>query len=214
MHFLSQLAHTLKHNLPGERAHLPLSPLHRPVTSEVIQNLTEYKESAVAVVLFEVETTLQCILIQRTEYTGKHSGQISFPGGKKDNEDADLLATAIRECLEEVGVDISSSEYLGKLSQVYIPVSGFLVEPHVFYYPEVPTFVQQEREVAAVFTISLDELIAEDVISEMKVTTENKLVKMNVPCFNIRDKQIWGATAVILNELREVVRDKSDECDE
>ncbi len=205
MHFLSQLAHTLKHNLPGERAHLPLSPLHRPVTSEVIQNLTEYKESAVAVVLFEVETTLQCILIQRTEYTGKHSGQISFPGGKKDNEDADLLATAIRECLEEIGVDISSSEYLGKLTQVYIPVSGFLVEPHVFYYPEVPVFVQQEREVAAVFTISLDELIAEDVISEMKVTTENKLVKMNVPCFNIRDKQIWGATALILNELREVL---------
>ena len=214
MHFLSQLAHTLKHNLPGERAHLPLSPLHRPVTSEVIQNLTEYKESAVAVVLFEMETTLQCILTQRTEYTGKHSGQISFPGGKKDNEDADLLATAIRECLEEVGVDISSSEYLGKLTQVYIPVSGFLVEPHVFYYPEVPVFVQQEREVAAVFTISLDELIAEDVISEMKVTTENKLVKMNVPCFNIRDKQIWGATALILNELREVIRGKSDECDE
>ncbi len=214
MHFLSQLAHTLKHNLPGERAHLPLSPLHRPVTSEVIQNLTEYKESAVAVVLFEVETTLQCILIQRTEYTGKHSGQISFPGGKKDNEDADLLATAIRECLEEIGVDISSSEYLGKLTQVYIPVSGFLVEPHVFYYPEVPVFVQQEREVAAVFTISLDELIAEDVMSEMKVTTENKLVKMNVPCFNIRDKQIWGATALILNELREVIRGKNDECEE
>ena len=150
-----------------------------------------------------MEKTLQCILIQRKEYTGKHSGQISFPGGKKDNEDADLLATAIRECLEEVGVDISSSEYLGKLTQVYIPVSGFLVEPHVFYYPEVPVFVQQEREVAAVFTISLDELLAEDVISEMKVTTENKLVKMNVPCFAIRDKQIWGATALILNELRE-----------
>ena len=211
MHFLSQLAHALRHNLPGERAHLPLSPLHRPVTSEVIQNLTEYKESAVAVVLFEEETTLQCILIQRTEYTGKHSGQISFPGGKKDNEDADLLATAIRECLEEVGVDISSSEYLGKLTQVYIPVSGFLVEPHVFYYPEVPVFVQQEREVAAVFTISLDELLAEDVISEMKVETENKLVKMKVPCFAIRDKQIWGATALILNELREVVLRQAQE---
>ena len=205
MHFLSQLAHTLKHNLPGERAHLPLSPLHRPVTSEVIQNLTEYKESAVAVVLFEVEKIVHCILIQRTEYTGKHSGQISFPGGKKDNEDADLVTTAKRECLEEVGVDISSAEYLGKLSQVYIPVSGFLVEPHVFYYPEVPVFVEQEREVAAVFTISLDELLAEDVISEMKVETENKLVKMKVPCFAIRDKQIWGATALILNELREVV---------
>ncbi len=205
MQLIYKIAQTIRHQLPGEKAHLPLSPLHRPVTSEVIQNLTEYKESAVAVVLFEVETTLQCILIQRTEYTGKHSGQISFPGGKKDNEDADLLATAIRECLEEVGVDISSSEYLGKLTQVFIPVSGFLVEPHVFYYPEVPVFVQQEREVAAVFTISLDELLAQDVISEMKVETENALVKLKVPCFKIRDKQIWGATALILNELREIL---------
>ena len=91
------------------------------------------------------------------------------------------------------------------MSNVYIPVSGFLVEPHVFYYPEVPAFVQQEREVASVFTISLEELLAQNVISEMKVTTENKLVKMNVPCFAIRDKQIWGATALILNELREIL---------
>lgn len=211
MHFLSQLAHALKHNLPGERAHLPLSPLHRPVTSEVIQNLTEYKESAVAVVLFEVEKIMHCILIQRTEYTGKHSGQISFPGGKKDPEDTDLLATAKRECFEEIGVDVSDSDYLGKLSNVYIPVSGFLVEPHVFYYPEVPAFVQQEREVASVFTISLEELLAHDVIGEMKVETENALVKLKVPCFKIRDKQIWGATALILNELREAVLRQAQE---
>jgi 8-oxo-dGTP pyrophosphatase MutT (NUDIX family) len=203
MHFLSQLSHILKHNLPGEIAHIPLSPLHRPITSEVMQNLTEYKASAVAVLLFPLENSYQCILIQRTEYNGKHSGQISFPGGKKDPEDADLIATAKRECLEEIGVDVSGADYLGKLSNVYIPVSGFLVEPHVFYYPEVPTFVHQEREVAAVFTISLDELLAENVLGEMKVETENKLVKLKVPCFNIRDKQIWGATALILNELRE-----------
>ena len=214
MHFLTQLAHTLQHNLPGERAHIPLSPLHRPVTSEVIQNLTEYKESAVAVVLFESNQTYECILIQRTEYDGKHSGQISFPGGKKDKEDVDLLATAKRECWEEVGVNMDSAEYLGKLSQVYIPVSGFLVEPHVFYYPERPSFVHQEREVAHVFTITIDELIAEDVIGEMKVTTENKLVKMKVPCFTIRDKQIWGATALILNELREAIQVKRNDSDE
>lgn len=210
MHLPSQLAHTLQHYLPGERAHIPLSPLHRPVTSEVIQNLKEYKESAVAVVLFASNETYECILIQRTEYDGKHSGQISFPGGKKDKEDVDLLATAKRECWEEVGVSMDIAEYLGKLSQVYIPVSGFLVEPHVFYYPELPSFVHQEREVAHVFTISLDELLADEVIGEMKVTTENKLVKMKVPCFTIRDKQIWGATALILNELREALRVTSD----
>lgn len=205
MHFLERLAHTIKNNLPGESAHIPLSPLHRPITSEIIKNLTEYKESAVAVVLFKLEDSYQCILIQRTEYDGKHSGQISFPGGKKEKADNALLDTAKRECLEEVGVDLSSAEYLGKLSQVYIPVSGFLVESYVFFYPEKPTFVEQTREVASVFTISLDELVAEDVIGEMKVPTENKLVKMKVPCFNIAGKQIWGATVLILNELREVI---------
>jgi len=209
MHLPSQLALTLKYNLPGESAHIPLSPLHRPITSEIIQNLTEYKESAVAVVLFEVSNTYECILIQRTEYKGKHSGQISFPGGKKDKEDADLFATAKRECLEEIGVSMEKAEYLGKLSQVYIPVSGFLVEPHVFYYPSIPSIVHQEREVASVFTISLDELLADNVIGEMKIASENTLVKMKVPCFTIRDKQIWGATALILNELREALKGKS-----
>jgi 8-oxo-dGTP pyrophosphatase MutT (NUDIX family) len=211
MHLPTQLAHIIQHNLPGEKAHIPLSPLHRPVTSEVMQNLTEYKASAVAVLLFAIENTYHCVLIQRTEYNGKHSGQISFPGGKKDPEDTDLLATAKRECFEEIGVDVSDSDYLGKLSNVYIPVSGFLVEPHVFYYPEVPAFVQQEREVASVFTISLEELLAHDVIGEMKVETENALVKLKVPCFKIRDKQIWGATALILNELREVVLRQAQE---
>jgi 8-oxo-dGTP pyrophosphatase MutT (NUDIX family) len=205
MEFIVQIAHTIRYNLPGEIAHIPLSPLHRPVTSEVMQNLTEYKASAVAVLLFPLENTYHCVLIQRTEYNGKHSGQISFPGGKKDSKDTDLLATAKRECFEEIGVDVSDSDYLGKLSNVYIPVSGFLVEPHVFYYPEVPAFVQQEREVASVFTISLEELLAHDVIGEMKVETENALVKLKVPCFKIRDKQIWGATALILNELREIL---------
>jgi 8-oxo-dGTP pyrophosphatase MutT (NUDIX family) len=205
MQFIVQIAHTIRYNLPGEIAHIPLSPLHRPITSEVMQNLTDYKASAVAVMLFPLENSYQCVLIQRTEYTGKHSGQISFPGGKKDPEDEDLLVTAKRECLEEIGVDVSSADYLGKLSNVYIPVSGFLVEPHVFYYPEEPAFVHQEREVAAVFTISLEELLAQDVIGEMKVETENALVKLKVPCFKIRDKQIWGATALILNELREIL---------
>ena len=206
MTFAEQLQHIIKHQLPGEKAHLPLSPLHRPVTSEVIQNLKEYKESAVSIVLFEEADTHKCILIQRTEYEGKHSGQISFPGGKKDKEDNDLKQTAIRECFEEVGVAINESHLLGKLSPVYIPVSGFLVEPFVFYYPENPIYNTQIREVASVFTISLNELIEDHIFGEMKINTENQLVKMKVPCFNIENKQIWGATALILNELREVLK--------
>ena len=206
MTFAERLQHTITNQLPGEKAHLPLSPLHRPVTSEVIQNLKEYKESAVSVVIYETDNQFKCILIQRTEYEGKHSGQISFPGGKKDKEDSDLKQTAIRECFEEVGVAIHESHLIGKLSSVYIPVSGFLVEPYVFFYPEQPSFQTQIREVASVFTIALNDLLDESIIGEMKITTENELVKMKVPCFNIENKQIWGATALILNELREVLK--------
>jgi 8-oxo-dGTP pyrophosphatase MutT (NUDIX family) len=206
MTFAERLQHTITNQLPGEKAHLPLSPLHRPVTSEVIQNLKEYKESAVSVVIYETDNQFKCILIQRTEYEGKHSGQISFPGGKKDKEDPDLKQTAIRECFEEVGVAIHESHLIGKLSSVYIPVSGFLVEPYIFFYPEQPSFQTQIREVASVFTIALNDLLDESIIGEMKINTENQLVKMKVPCFNIENKQIWGATALILNELREVLK--------
>ena len=129
MDLISRLTYIIEHDLPGEVAHHPLSPLHRPVTSEIIKGLTEYKASAVAIVIYQDMNDYRFILIQRTEYEGKHSGQISFPGGKKDETDLDFEHTARRECLEEIGIDLEDSTLLGKLSPVYIPVSGFLVEP-------------------------------------------------------------------------------------
>jgi 8-oxo-dGTP pyrophosphatase MutT (NUDIX family) len=205
MDLISRLAYIIEHDLPGEVAHHPLSPLHRPVTSEAIKNLTEYKASAVAIVIFKQDSDYHFVLIQRTEYNGKHSGQISFPGGKKEESDVNFEETARRECLEEIGIDLDSSQLLGKLSPVYIPVSGFLVEPFVFYYPENPSFHKQQREVASVFTVPFKELLQEDVITTMNIRTESNLVMKNVPCFNLQNKKIWGATALMINELREVL---------
>jgi 8-oxo-dGTP pyrophosphatase MutT (NUDIX family) len=205
MDLISRLAYIIENDLPGEIAHHPLSPLHRPVTSEIIKNLTEYKASAVAIVLFEEQDDYRFILIQRTEYNGKHSGQISFPGGKKEDSDESYEMTARRECLEEIGINLDDATLLGKLSPVYIPVSGFLVEPFVFHYPYQPKYKQQNREVASIFSVPLKELLQDDVISTMNIRTENNLVMKNVPCFNLQEKQIWGATALMINELREVV---------
>lgn len=205
MDLISRLAYIIEHDLPGEVAHHPLSPLHRPVTSEIIKGLTEYKASAVAIVIYQDTNDYRFILIQRTEYEGKHSGQISFPGGKKDETDLDFEDTARRECFEEIGIDLEDSTLLGKLSPVYIPVSGFLVEPFVFYYPETPLFHKQKREVADVFTVPFSELLQEHVISSMNIRTESNIVMKNVPCFDLQNKQIWGATALMINELREVL---------
>ncbi len=205
MDLISRLTYIIEHDLPGEVAHHPLSPLHRPVTSEIIKGLTEYKASAIAIVIYQDMNDYRFILIQRTEYEGKHSGQISFPGGKKDETDLDFEHTARRECLEEIGIDLEDSTLLGKLSPVYIPVSGFLVEPFVFFYPKSPDFHKQQREVASIFTVPFSELLQENVISSMNIRTESNIVMKNVPCFDLQDKQIWGATALMINELREVL---------
>lgn len=205
MDLISRLAYIIEHELPGEVAHYPLSPLHRPVTSEIVKNLTEYKASAVAIILFEDQDDHHFILIQRTEYKGIHSGQISFPGGKKEESDTSFEHTARRESFEEIGIDLEDATLLGKLSPVYIPVSGFLVEPFVFHYPYIPNFQLQDREVASIFSIPIKELLQENVISTMNISSENKLVMKNVPCFNLQEKQVWGATALMINEFREVI---------
>ncbi len=205
MDFISRLVFMIENELPGEVAHHPLSPLHRPVTSEILKNLTEYKASAVAIILFENQDDHHFILIQRTEYNGKHSGQISFPGGKKEESDTSFEHTARRESFEEIGIDLGDATLLGKLSPVYIPVSGFLVEPFVFHYPYTPKFQLQDREVASIFSVPIKELLQETVISTMNISSENKLVMKNVPCFNLQEKQVWGATALMINELREVI---------
>ena len=205
MDLISRLAYIIEHDLPGEVAHHPLSPLHRPVTSEILKNLTEYKASAVAIILFENHEDHHFILIQRTEYKGKHSGQISFPGGIKEESDTSFEHTARRESFEEIGIDLEDANLVGKLSPVYIPVSGFLVEPFVFHYPYTPEFQLQDREVASIFTVPLKELLQENVISTMNIPTENNLVMKNVPCFNLQEKQVWGATALMINELREIL---------
>jgi len=99
--FLENLVDVLKKGIPGEDAHLKMSPLNRGKSSQAILGNTTYKESAVAVILYPKEQSIECILTQRQEYKGKHSGQISFPGGKKEAVDIHIEYTARRETFEE-----------------------------------------------------------------------------------------------------------------
>jgi 8-oxo-dGTP pyrophosphatase MutT (NUDIX family) len=166
------------------------------------------KESAVAVMLFEENGVQHCTLIQRPSYDGSHSGQVSFPGGKRESSDENLAFTAIRECWEEVGIRLSENHLIGKLTSVYIPVSNFHVEPFLFYYPQKPEFKSDEREVESIFTITMNELLDDSNLDHMEVKINANLTMKNIPCFNIADKQIWGATALILNELKILLLEK------
>ncbi len=191
--------------LPGEVSHQKMSPLNRPITSEALKSITDYRESAVAIVLFESNDCMECVLTQRPEYDGTHSGQISFPGGKKEDSDEHLEATARRECEEEIGVQLTLEHLIGALSPVYIPVSRFLVLPYLYFLPSTPIFLPDAHEVAEIFTFPLFDLKNEKLISTMDLKQTNGDVYRNVPYFNLNNKKVWGATALILSEMKDIL---------
>lgn len=203
--FIDLFKQELAQNLPGEKAHLRMSPSHRPLSSLALQNATDVRESAVAVVLFRNSDQIECILTQRPDYDGNHGGQVSFPGGKKDPEDRDLEETARRECFEEIGIPKNSGILLGQLTDVFIPVSGFLVNPFVYFHEELPLLIKDEREVAEILTFPLFDLKKEELISSMEIHLKNGQIYKNIPYFDLADKKVWGATALILNEIREIL---------
>jgi 8-oxo-dGTP pyrophosphatase MutT (NUDIX family) len=146
---------------------------------------------------------LSVVLTRRTETLRGHSGQISFPGGRRDPEDSSLIDTALRETCEELGV-CGGIEVLGQLSHFYIPPSNFLVYPSVGWLPELPRFIPNADEVAEVFTFPLRDLLDERFCDEE--TRDFSGVKVRVPFYNARGHKVWGATAVMLCELEHRLR--------
>lgn len=204
MDFIDALQNELQ-NLPGEDAHVEMFPL-RMRTSEALKTIEGYRLSAVMGLLFPVEKSHHIILIERQDYDGKHSGQISFPGGKKEDEDYTSLEAALRETHEEIGIHPDTIQVLGRLSDVYIPVSNFLVHPYLGVIKSKPEFVPDSREVKSVFTFDITEILNEKSRITTIVSVGKGVTLKDVPAFKIQDKIIWGATALMLNELRFILK--------
>ncbi|MDD2983245.1 MAG: CoA pyrophosphatase [Crocinitomicaceae bacterium] len=204
--FEAKIHAAISNSLPGENAHIPMNPSGRNLSSEAKKKATNIRESAVAIVMYKTSENHEIVLIQRPDYIGAHGGQISFPGGKRDLEDEDLKATAMRECKEEIGISLEEAAFLGQMTPVYIPVSNFHVEPYLFYYDQIPNFVKDEREVSAIFSISVVDLLHDGTISKMEIDIQGDRLYKDIPCFLINEKKIWGATALILSELKEVLQ--------
>ena len=193
----------IRGTLPGQLAHQEMSPLKRPSGDFPERSIARL--SAVAVVITSVNEVPSIILTQRHEYEGAHSGQISFPGGKKEENDLDLEFTARRECHEEIGIELNPKSLIGSLTEVYIPVSKFIVQPYLYFQLTTDTMTLNEREVREVIHFPIKELQSEDSKSTMDVRAREGLIYRNVPCFRTGEKEIWGATALILNELRHLL---------
>jgi len=198
------LQQRLQDDLPGKLAHQEAAP-YRKVDYDSL-NLKTVRKSGVLILLYEKQAEPHIVLIERPIYKGTHSGQIALPGGKVEESDKDIVHTALREANEEVGVLMGDVEVVGQLSDVYIPVSNFLVSPVIGFVNYRPNFIAQEREVADIIELQLQKLINTQHLATDNIKLSNGL-KLQVPVFQFNQKTIWGATALMLNELRWVLRE-------
>lgn len=207
--FVKKLSYQFKRQLPGFSAQKLMAPLGRKPTIEYLNENTVPKKSAVLILLFpgSENTLVKTVLILRPEHeSGTHAGQISFPGGGYDESDEDLFQTALRETEEEIGVGRKSVLSIGALTPLYIPVSNYLVHPFVGACMAVPEFKIHPLEVQELFECEIMQLISEKnketILKHLKATNRQK----EVPCYNISGKIIWGATAMIISELSEIIK--------
>lgn len=202
--FIDNLKANLQKPLPGVQAQFEMAHVKR---EKVVANSYEsqnYRPSAVLILLYPNEQQqTSVLLIERMTYDGHHSGQIALPGGKVDSLDINIEATAMREFFEETGSDLSPT-IIGKLTPVYIPVSKFMVQPFVAYVTQKPNFTISEMEVSQLIEWSIDDLLNPNIIKETTIEPTPGL-KLKTPYFDVYGKVLWGATAMMLNELKWVL---------
>lgn len=161
--------------------------------------IKSYTRAAVLIALFPGPKGWSFPLILRTEGGHYHSGQMGLPGGRLKAGETDEQA-ALREAQEEVGLDPDEVEVVGCLSQVPIPVSEHLVMPHLGLMKREPEWVLQASEVAELHKIPLAELLEQRNLQQMTMDTREG--ERRVPYFALDGQKVWGATAIMLAELR------------
>lgn len=188
--------------LPGEAAQLRMAPSFRGEMPSIPPNADPIRESAVLIALFPYKNEISTLLIKRPVYTGTHSGQVSFPGGKFDESDVRLQNTAIRETHEEAGIATDAVIIIGSLSPLYIPVSNTRVTPFVAELKELPSLNLNRREVEYPIIVPVSDFKRAENIKEKTLLINDK--KIIAPYFDIQNEFVWGATAMIISELTEM----------
>jgi 8-oxo-dGTP pyrophosphatase MutT (NUDIX family) len=192
--------------LPATLAHAKMVPPNR---EELLKN-TDFtkitpKKAAVMMLFYPKKFQTHLALILRTTYNGVHSSQIAFPGGKYEVYDFDLKQTALRETHEEIGVHPSSVNVIRAFTEVYIPPSNYMVYPFLGYSHEELEFILQEDEVAGIVEFPLADFLDDGILQISPIKT-SYADTIDVPGFKVNEHFIWGATAMILSELKETLK--------
>ncbi|CAI9430208.1 Putative NUDIX hydrolase [Candidatus Ornithobacterium hominis] len=192
--------------IPGWKAQQVMAPPYRQnLVDEARFNTQKSKIAAVLIILCEINDEIYFPVIHRNTYPGIHSNQVGFPGGKVEKSDENLEQTAIRESFEEIGAKPEAIEIWGELTELFIPPSNFIVHPFVGSYKLNPNFIPCDKEVKDIIFLSLKEFILNPPLQNYTVNVKGKAHK--VPGFNLNQNlNVWGATAMMLNEFLEFIR--------
>jgi len=201
--FLTYLRETLRGDLSGLEAHQKMLPPGRRMKTDEYE-LSFVKPSSVLLLLYPEGEQIYICLIKRPATMRHHPGQIGFPGGKVEKEDLSAEMAALREAREEVGIDPSYIEILGKLSELYVEVSKFSIQPFLAWTDHKPEFLVNTDEVEKLILFPLTDFVANETILETELDTFSG--RLRVKYYPYNDEIIWGATAMILSELIEILK--------
>lgn len=204
--FIEELRQRLARPLPGKEAQYKMAFAFR--VEELRKNPVPPPDAKVACVLnllHRHNDQWRTVLIQRTQNPrDRHSGQVSFPGGRYEESDGELVNVALRETHEEIGISPVEVEILGRLTELYIPVSNFVVHPFVGVLLGPAEFIPHTGEVETILTPALSDFSR----TENRKITDLSLAQgrtlKGVPYFDVEGRVVWGATAMIMNEFLEV----------
>ena len=204
-YFLKFIPQLIQEELPAAVSHEKMMPFERKELLGKI-NFKEInpKEAAVTMLFYPKNKETHLVLIVRNSYKGVHSAQIAFPGGKFEPEDVDFQTTALRETEEEIGISRDKIEIIKAFSSLYIPPSNFMVYPFLGICKEEIQFVPDPAEVAAIIELPL-KVFRDDRILTIENLSTSYASLIEVPAFKIDGHIVWGATAMILSELRDVL---------
>lgn len=201
--FLKNIPKIQNTPLPASESHLKMAPMERIK----MLKLWDYsqlnpKKAAVMALFYPKNNQTHLVLIQRTAH-GVHSSQIALPGGKQEEQDPNLAYTAVRETQEEIGIEARKINMITPLSAIYVPPSNFLVHPYIGHLEQTPEFTLQADEVAQIIEVPLaDFLSAPTTLHNIKASYSEFT---GVPAYTIHGNIVWGATAMILSELKDVL---------
>ncbi len=204
--FILALEKRLQQPLPGLTAQLRMTSMARLRRLRNGGVPDDARPSSVLVLLYPYRSDIGFPVIRRPDYPGVHGGQVSLPGGKAEESDESLVYTALREAQEEIGIDPGQVHVIGQLTELYIPPSNFLVTPVVGFLPCRPDFQADPEEVVEIMELTLSELTDPATKKRSRIRLPIGLT-LRVPSYNNGGPVIWGATAMMLSELEQIIRE-------